>query len=154
MDREGFHEWSPSQAAAEREAKRRPLFYTYSDPWPFVAVFFVLLVIFMVGFGPIHHDIPVDLPSSFYSTAQAKALAEDAMKIRLTRDGRLYFRNTRVFVKSLPILIRGAVQEGAEKKVYLEGDARVRYADAAAVVEQIGNSGIREICILAYKPER
>ena len=54
--------------------------------------------------------------------------------------------------KSLPFLIRSAVQEGAERKVYLAVDSRARYSDAAAVVGQIGNAGIGEICILAYKP--
>jgi biopolymer transport protein ExbD len=76
------------------------------------------------------------------------------MKIYMTRDGRVYFRNTRLNVKSLPILIRGAAVEGAEKKVYLAVDARAKYGDAAAVVDEIGKAGIREICILAYKPEQ
>jgi len=44
----------------------------------------------------------------------------------LTRDGRVYFRNTRFEAKSLPILIHGAVGDGAEKKVYLAVDARAR----------------------------
>jgi len=57
-------------------------------------------------------------------------------------------------VKSLPILICGAVGEGAERKVYLSVDARAKYGDAAAVVEQIGKAGIREICILVYRREQ
>lgn len=153
MTREVAQVWSPSQAAAQREAKRRSLFYTYLNLWPFVAVLLVLLIMFMVGGPPIHGDIALDLPNVFHATAQPNARAEDAMKVYVTRDGRVYFRNTRVFAKSLPILIRGAAGEGAEKKVYLSVDARARYSDAAAVVEQIGKAGIREICILAYKRE-
>lgn len=42
----------------------------------------------------------------------------------------------------------------AEKKVYLAVDARAKYGDAAAVAGEIGKAGIREICILAYKPEK
>lgn len=122
--------------------------------WPFVAVLLVLLVMFMIASPPIHGGIPVDLPSAFHTTAQPKSAAEDAMKIYITRDGRVFFRDTSVFVKSLPIVIRGAVGEGAEKKVYLAVDSRARYSDAAAVVEQIGNAGIREICILAYKRKK
>ena len=57
-------------------------------------------------------------------------------------------------MKSLPILICGAVGEGAERKVYLSVDARAKYGDAAAVVEQIGKAGIREICILVYRREQ
>ena len=146
--------WSPSQAAAQREAKRRSLFYSYLNLWPFVGVLLVLLMMFMMGVMSIYPaSIPVDLPSGFHPTAQPKAMAEDAMHICVTRDGRVYFRHTRVQAKSLPILIRGAVGEGAEKKVYLSVDARARYSDAAAVVEQIGKAGIRKICILAFKRE-
>jgi len=122
--------------------------------WPFVAVLLALLITFMVGFGPIHRDIPVDLPGSFYATAQPKALAEDAIKVNVTRDGRVYFRDMRVLPEYVPQLIRDAVQEGAEKKVYLAVDSRAKYGDAAAVVEQIGKAGIREICFLVYKREQ
>jgi biopolymer transport protein ExbD len=66
----------------------------------------------------------------------------------------LYFRDRRLDVKSLPILIRGAAGEGAERKVYLAVDARAKYGDAAAVLNAIGKAEIREICILAYKPEQ
>ena len=147
--------WSPSLAAARREAKRKPLFYSYLNLWPFVGVLLVLLMMFLMGVMPIYPpSIPVDLPSSFHATAQPKARAEDAMKVYVTRDGRVYFRNTGLQVKELPILIRNAVQEGAERKIYLAVDSRARYSDAAAVVEQIGNAGIGEICILAYKREK
>ena len=146
--------WSPSQAAARREVKRSPLFYSYINLWPFVAVLLVLLIVFMVGGPPIHGDVAVDLPSAFQAKAQPKARAEDAMKVYVIRDGRVYFRNHMAQPESLPFFIRNAVQEGAERKIYLAVDSRARYSDAAAVVEQIRNAGIEEICILAYKREK
>lgn len=145
---------APSQVAARREAKRRPLFYSYLNLWPFVGVLLALFIIFLMGGPPPHGDIALDVPSAFHAKAQAKALREDAMKISIMRDGRVYFRNYRAEPKSLLFLIRNAVQEGAEKKVYLAVDSRAMYRDAAAVVEQIGNAGIREICILAYRREK
>ena len=154
MDRQVAPAWSPSRTAVEREAKRRPVFYTYMNLWPFVAVLLVLLIVFMVVGPPIHTLVTVDLASGVYATVQPKALAEDAMKIYVTRDGRVFFRTDRVRPESLPILIRSAVQEGAERKVYIAVDSRARYGDAAAVVEQIGNAGIRDICFLAYKREK
>lgn len=145
--------WSPSQAAAQREAKRRPVFYTYPNLWPLVAVLVVLLCIFMVNAPPIVDGIGPDWPSALHATPQPRGEAEDAMKIYLMRDGRVFFRDYRVLPESLPFLIRNAMQEGAEKKVYLAVDARARYGDATAVVEQIGNAGIRELCILTNKRE-
>ena len=109
-------------SGAERGKEKIALLFQH-EPLAVVAVLLVLPVIFMVKDPPILHDIGPDLPSGLFATAQPKALREDAMKILLTRDGRLYFRSTRVAAKSLPILIRGAVQEGAERKVYLAVDA-------------------------------
>lgn len=145
--------WSPSQAAAQREAKRRPRFYSFMNLWPFVGVLLALFILFLMGGPPPHGDIALDVPSAFHATAQPKARAEDAMKIYVTRDGRVYFRNYRAVPMSLPFLIGNAMQEGVEKKVYLAVDSRARYRDAVIVVEQIGNAGITEICILAYKRE-
>jgi biopolymer transport protein ExbD len=109
---------------------------------------------FLMGVMPIYPRwIPVDLPSSLHATAQPKAMAEDAMHVCVTRDGRVYFRNYSAQPKSLAFLIRNAMQERAERKVYLSVDSRARYGDAAVVVEQIGKAGIREICFLASKPE-
>jgi biopolymer transport protein ExbD len=154
MDREDARLWSPSRVAAQRAAKRRPSFYLDLNLWPFVAVLLVLLIMFMVGGPQTHGDIALDLPNVFHATAQPKARAEDAMKIYVMRDGRVYFRSTKVQARSLPILIRSAVGEGAEKKIYLGVDAQAQYGDAAVVVEQVSKTGIGEICILAWKSEK
>jgi biopolymer transport protein ExbD len=101
----------------------------------------------------VHLPPPVDLPAGFHTTAQTKALADDAMRVCVTRDGRVFFRDLQVVPEDLPEVVREAIQGGAEKKVYLAVDARAKYGDAAAVVGEVGKAGIREICILAYKPE-
>ncbi|HKW32353.1 MAG TPA: biopolymer transporter ExbD [Candidatus Acidoferrum sp.] len=152
MDGEGVPVWSPSQAAAQREAKRRPVFCRYMNLWPFVGVLLALLMAFM-GVPVVHSFAPADLPSALHATAQPRGAAQDAMKVCVTRDGRVFFRSDRLQPKSLPFLISNAIEEGAEKKVYIAVDSRAKYGDAAAVVNEISNAGIREICILAYKLE-
>jgi biopolymer transport protein ExbD len=142
--------WSPSHAAARRETKRRSFFYTSMNLWPFVGVLLVLLIAFMCV-PVVHPFFPVDLPGGFHTTGQPKALREDVMKIYLLRDGRVYFRDSYVLRGDLPGLVHSAEQAGAERKVYLAVDAWAKYGDAAAVVEEIGKAGIREICFLAYK---
>ena len=145
--------WSPSRAAAQRKANRASIFYSNMSLWPFVGLLLALLIMFMCA--PVGHPfVAVDLPGSFYATAQPNAAREDVMKVHVTRDGRVYFRTQQVQLKSLPILIRSAAGEGAEKKVYLAVDSRAKYADANAVLEQIGDAGIRNICFLLYKREK
>jgi biopolymer transport protein ExbD len=114
--------------------------------WPFLGVTLVLLCIFMVNVPP-HHDIGPNLQPSSYATA----LREDAIKVSIIRDGRVFFRNTWVVPEELPGFIRDALHSGAEKKVYLAVDSRSKFADTALVVDQIGKAGIREICFLTEK---
>ena len=74
--------WSPSQVAERRVAKRKPLFHSHLNLWPFVGVLLVLLMMFMMGVMPIYpRSVGVDLPSAFHATAQPKAMAEDAMRV-------------------------------------------------------------------------
>ena len=69
--------WSPSQAAARREAKRKPLFYSYLNLWPFVGLLLVLFMMFLMGVMQIYPpSVPVDLPSSFHVTAHPKAMIQ------------------------------------------------------------------------------
>lgn len=147
--------WSPSEAAVEREARRRSHYYTYVNFWPFASVMLALLFLLIGDPAPdVHLPPPVDLPAGFHTTAQTKALADDAMRVYVTRDGRVFFGDLQVVPEDLPEVVRRAIQGGAEKKVYLAVDARAKYGDAAAVAGEIGKAGIREICILAYTPEK
>ena len=143
--------WSPSQGAAQREAKRRPVFYTYINLWPFVAVLFALVIAFLGAAPPFDHSIHVDLPSALHQTLQPNGEAEDAIKISIDRDGRVFFRDMRVLPEGLPGFIHDALRDGSEKKAYLAIDSRSKFADTTLVVEQIGKAGIRNVSFLTEK---
>jgi biopolymer transport protein ExbD len=80
------------------------------------------------------------------------ARREDAIKIVLTRDGTPFFRYLRVKGNDLPDKIRDAIRNGAEKRIYLEVDARARYSDVSAVLSQIQLTGIQNISFIADSP--
>ena len=143
--------WSPSKAAALRAAKRRPSIYPAIDLMPFVGVFFVLLIIFMLV-PPSHGWLSVDLPSARTAKLQPGAIREDAMRIAVARDGHCYFRSTTAAPEGLPDLIRAAIRDGSERKVYLSADTRARNISVEIVVDQIRLAGITHIAILANKP--
>jgi len=148
--------WSPSQAAAQRAARRRSSFYSSINLWPFVGVMIVLLVVFMTNTIPLHRHIwaAVDLPRSLHATAQPHALREDAMRVSISRDGRVFFRDLRVLPEALPDLVHDALREGAEKKVYLAADTRSKYGDTVKVVDLLRLGGIDRICFIAEKSAR
>jgi biopolymer transport protein ExbD len=143
--------WSPSKAAALRAAKRRPSVYPAIDLMPFVGVFFVLLIIFML-IPTSHGGVSVDLPKARNATLQRGAVREDAIRIFVARDGHCYFRSTTAAPEGLPDLIRAAMRDGSERKVYLSADTRARNIDVEIAVDQIRLAGITHIAILANKP--
>ena len=146
MDRQAAPVSSPSRAAAEREAKRRPVSYTYMNLWPFVGVLLALLIAFMEGFGPVLLIFLWTFQAASLELRSRRLCAKMQWKSPLPEtDG--IFPQHKGFAKALPILIRGAVQEGGERKVYLAVDSRAKYGDATAVVNEIAEAGIREICI-------
>jgi biopolymer transport protein ExbD len=121
--------------------------------WPFAGVMVAILFILMGSVPPPHYHlwVPTDLPQSVYAASRPKATREDAVRITLTRDGSVFYRNTRVWPGDLPDLIRKSEQEGSERRVYLAADARARYGDVKMVMDCIGQAGIRDVTILANK---
>ncbi|MFI5098367.1 MAG: ExbD/TolR family protein [Candidatus Acidiferrales bacterium] len=75
------------------------------------------------------------------------------MKIYILRDGTFYFRSSPVQCKDLSDMIREAVRIGAEKRIYLEVDARARYSAVSAVLSQVALTGIENVSILADSPD-
>jgi biopolymer transport protein ExbD len=146
--------WSPSQAAAQRIAKRRPNFHSAINFWPFAGVMVALLFVFLSEASPFHRHLwyPVDLSTSVYASSQRKALREDALRISIARDGKVFFGNMRIVPEDLPGLIHDALQEGSEKKVYLAVDTRSKYGDTARIVDQIRLAGIERLCFLTQRP--
>lgn len=148
----------PSRISKSRVERRKTGVAVAINMWPFVAILIALLVMFMVSPDPPHFHRwglgYIDLPLSVSAKSETKAVREDAIRISLSRDGSVFFRESRTDVDHLPALIRVAVQEGAERKAYFAVDARARYGDTKAVVEKISEGGVKEISFLAYEQKR
>lgn len=122
--------------------------------WPLVGVSITLLMVMMLITGPPFHYRPwtsVDLALSVHAASEPKAVREDSIRVAITRDGSLYFRNVKIAPNDLPKMICDAVQNGAERKVYLVVDARARYRDVKAVYDAIAEGGVNEVSLIAEK---
>ena len=148
--------WSPSQLALNRAAKRRPTIYPQINMWPFVSVMVVLIFFLGILVPRYHytHRTPVDLPISAYATPEPRANRDDAIHIAITRWGDVFFNNIKLRSEDLPAFLQASLRAGAEPKVYLSVDARAKYADLAAVVEQIRGARIQEIAVLSESPSK
>ncbi len=90
-------------------------------------VVFVILLIFMtIPTG--HHGISVDLPEAFHATSMPGAHREDAMKVTILRDGKVYFGAEQLYGGSLSTKIQERLKDReVERKVYISADARARW---------------------------
>ena len=129
--------------------------YCRIDVWGFVSVMLALLFLLMPN-ATHYHDLPVvpsvDLTETHHAIPMPGAAREDAMRISITRDGKVYFRNHKVALDDLPDEIQEGLRNGAERKIYLAVDARAKYGDARAILGQIRLAGIENVSLLAEKP--
>jgi len=138
---------SPSQKAIYRAAKRKSAVRANINLWPFVGLLLALLFTFMVT-PTANHGIHVNYPIGPHAVLQPGARREDAIRISVFRDGQIYFRNTHAAANDLADLITGAARDGAEGRIYLAVDTRVKNRDVEVVLDQIRTAGITKVAIL------
>jgi biopolymer transport protein ExbD len=108
----------------------------------FLAVLFMARVVS----GP---DLPVhgvELAQATRSTLQPGAGKEDAINISVNRDDSFYFDSKKVTPEEIPDLIRAAVQQGSEPKVYLGIDARANYGSVKSIARRNPDRQNRKCC--------
>ncbi len=133
-----------SRVAARRG--NRP--YSAVDVTAHASVLFALLFLVMVHAVDRPARKTVDLVKSRNATAMPGALQEDAIHVSIPRDGATYLGSLRIRPAALPDAIREALQNGAERKVYLAVDARTRYGDVMFVLAEIRRAGIETVCFV------
>lgn len=123
--------------------------------WGFVSVMLAILLWTWFGqpYPPSSPRCSVDEAIATNSAPQPGALKEDALRISITRDARIFFRDQEIRFEGVPQRIREGARNGAEGKVYLIVDARSKYGDTAAILDQIRSAGIENVSLLTQKPE-
>src|SRR5689334_17274408 len=87
-----FFQWRPSQCVARRAEKRESA-YLGMDPTVFMSVPLVIMVFFMLGGQPFAHGSGVDIPHTQHAAPERVASRDDAMRISVSRDGKIFFRS-------------------------------------------------------------
>lgn len=103
-----------------------------------------MLCIFTTAGPQVHSRRALDLPVVAHGRNIPRIARYDSITIVATRDGSVYFRNTKVLRKDLPNRIYDAVLNGAEKRVYLKVDARGKYGDVSALPPYVQSAGIQD----------
>jgi len=116
-----------------------------------IVILFVVLFLSEASSSSVHHGASVDLAAVRNPVLMPSANRGDAIKVALTRDGTIYFQNTKITIEHLPEQIRTCTKKGSERRAYLSVDARARYSDVKAVLEGVRAAGIGKVALLTEK---
>jgi biopolymer transport protein ExbD/biopolymer transport protein TolR len=130
--------------------------YTVADinVTPMVDVMLVLLIIFMVITPMLQKGTTVDLAKTRNPRAMAEYDRDDAVRLAITRDGTIYFMDDRIRRDEITIKVKDRIASKLDKMVYLKADARAKYGDVAAVVENIQAAGVDNLGLITERIER
>ena len=113
----------------------------------------VLLSAFIAATSNSHHLLAnsTDLPKVAHAIAMRAANREDALVVAVERDGRIWLGDERPSVEELPSRIRESISYGAERKVYIRADSRLRYSDVLQVLQSVRSAGVEHVAFLTYE---
>lgn len=111
-------------------------------------VVFVILIIFMTNATPFHSYSP-DLPKVLHPVSMPGANREDAMRIAVTRDGKISFGSEQVDPDRLQQKITDRLKDhGIERKMYIVADRRTYWKNVKRALECVRAAGILRVAFL------
>ena len=118
---------------------------------PMADIMLVLLIIFMVITPMLQKGVPVDLAKVNAPRDMQDADKDDAIVVAVTRDGRLYLGSNPVTKEDLTGQIKDRISNKLDKTVYVRSDARAKYGDVVAAVDEIRSAGVDQLGLLTQK---
>ncbi len=118
---------------------------------PMCDIMLVLLIIFMVVTPMLQKGVSVDLASVSDPRDMKDADRDDAVIVAVTRDGTLYLGNTKIAKENITGEIKDRLANKLDKTVYVKSDARAKYGDVVAVVDEIRSAGVDQLGLLTEK---
>ena len=124
------------------------------DMTGFVSIQIAILFVFIMpsAFPPGQRSFYADPPRAKNTVSLQRADREDAMIVAVVRDGKVYFNSEAMWAyDQLRTRLQDSVRQGAEKRLYIEADRRVRYEAVVQVLDQARKAGIENVAFLTHK---
>ena len=118
---------------------------------PMADIMLVLLIIFMVVTPMLQKTHQVDLAPVNNPREMKDADRDDAIIVAVSRDGTLYLGNTKIAKENITNEIKDQIANKLDKTVYVKSDARAKYGDVVAVVDEIRSAGVDQLGLLTEK---
>jgi len=120
---------------------------------PMADIMLVLLIIFMVVTPMLQKTHQVDLAPVNNPRDMKEADKDDAIVVAVTRDGSLYLGNNKITKEDITGQIKDRIANKLDKTVYVKSDARAKYGDVVAVVDEIRSAGVDQLGLLTEKAQ-
>jgi biopolymer transport protein ExbD len=120
---------------------------------PMADIMLVLLIIFMVVTPMLQKTHQVDLAPTNNPQDMKNADKDDAIVVAISRDGHIFLGNNETKKEELTDLIKDRISNRLDKTVYVKSDARAKYGDVVAVVDEIRSAGVDQLGLLTEKAQ-
>jgi biopolymer transport protein ExbD/biopolymer transport protein TolR len=121
---------------------------------PMVDVMLVLLIIFMVVTPMLQKGQSVDMARTQNPRPMADADKEDAVVLAITRDGKLFLGDSAIRLGEITAKVKDRIASKLDKTVYVKSDARAKFGDVVAVVDNVRAAGVDQLGLLTERVER
>ena len=121
---------------------------------PMADIMLVLLIIFMVVTPMLQKNMPVDMAKTDTARDMQDADKDDAIVVAVTRDGAIYLGHNATPKDDLTNQIKDRLANRLDKTVYVKSDARAKYGDVVAVVDEIRSAGVDQVGLLTEKNQK
>jgi biopolymer transport protein TolR len=118
---------------------------------PMADIMLVLLIIFMVVTPMLQKGKQVDLASVNNTHEMQAADKDDAIIVAITRNGDIFLGTTKTTKDDLANQIKDRVSNRLDKTVFVKSDARAKYGDVVAAVDEIRSAGVDQLGLLTEK---
>jgi biopolymer transport protein ExbD len=118
---------------------------------PMADIMLVLLIIFMVVTPMLQKTHQVDLAPTNNPQDMKNADKDDAIVVAISRDGHIFLGNNETKKEELTDLVKDRISNRLDKTVYVKSDARAKYGDVVAVVDEIRSAGVDQLGLLTEK---
>ena len=121
---------------------------------PMADIMLVLLIIFMVVTPMLQKTLPVDMARVNNAREMQDADKDDAVIVAVTRDGTIYLKNKKTTKDSITDEVKDLIANRLDKTVYVKSDARAKYGDVVAVVDEIRSAGVDQLGLLTEQNQQ
>jgi biopolymer transport protein ExbD len=121
---------------------------------PMADIMLVLLIIFMVVTPMLQKGVSVDMARVANPIDMQNAEKEDAVLLAVTSDGSIFLGSTKITRDQITTQVRDMLANKLDRTVFVKSDARAKYGDVVAVVDEVRAAGVDALGLLTEKIER